>query len=342
MAGRSWYAGAGFWTRTVLICGLTLVFEWYWATTGLIIWGLLAGIMHAQIGLSVQHDASHGSISPNPSINAFFSYGADWSGHSRWIWLQQHVLWHHPYTNVHGKDMDAQSAEPALVFHDYSASSTKGNPPGSPFLKFQHFITNAVLMFYGPSILYNLSYLMNMRHSEKVPLSVSSGPYMSEQKTTAWALRLWYYVRIVLAPWLLAGTPLLVTAFLCITVNGAILTFLFVVSHNFEGADRDPVPANAESAPVCWYKLQTETSCTYGGTTAMLLTGGLNFQIEHHLFPRMSSWNYPAMRPVIQDCCKRHGVKYTYFPSLASNMMSMLKYMRKVGIVATLQMARED
>ena len=47
---------------------------------------------------------------------------------------------------------------------------------------------------------------------------------------------------------------------------------------------------------ICWYKAQAETSCTYGGTIGMLLTGGLNLQIEHHLFPRISSWYYPIIQ----------------------------------------------
>jgi fatty acid desaturase len=298
--------------------------------------------MHAEIGLSVQHDASHGALSSKPCVNAFFSYGADWIGSCRWIWLQQHVLWHHPYTNIHGKDQDSQSAEPAIVFHDYSASSSKSDPPSSPLLKFQHLATNIILMFYGPSIVYNVKYLTSLRHSDLVPLSVSSGPYMRAQRPTVWALRLWYMLRIVLAPWVLTGRQLLVSAVLVNVVCGSILTFVFVVSHNFEGVDRDPVPANGGAAPPCWYKLQAETSSTYGGAMAGLLTGGLNFQIEHHLFPRVSSWNYPLLHPVIKDCCKRHGVQYSYFPSLASNMLSMLKYMRKVGLIATLKMAREE
>jgi len=233
-------------------------------------------------------------------------------------------------------------AEPAIVFHDYSASSSKGGPPGSPLLKFQHLVTNIVLMFYGPSIVYNFKYLMSLRHSDMVPISVSSGPYMSSQKLTVWILRLWYIARIVIAPWVLAGRQLLVSAVLVNVVCGGILTFVFVVSHNFEGADRDPMAANGMDGPACWYKMQAETSSTYGGTTAGILTGGLNFQIEHHLFPRISSWHYPLLQPVVEDCCKRHGVQYNYFPSLSSNILSMLKYMRKVGLVAAIKMARGE
>ena len=90
------------------------------STTGIYIYGILLGCFHSQIGLCVQHDASHGALSKNPTINAIFAYGADWIGNSRYIWLQQHVLWHHPYTNEFNLDPDAHSAEPLLLFHDYS------------------------------------------------------------------------------------------------------------------------------------------------------------------------------------------------------------------------------
>lgn len=78
MAGRSWYAPKGFWARTIIILAATVFAEYRWATTGIIYWGVLVGILHSQIGLSVQHDASHGALSANPNINAIFSYGADW------------------------------------------------------------------------------------------------------------------------------------------------------------------------------------------------------------------------------------------------------------------------
>ena len=78
---------------------------------------------HLQIGLSIQHDASHGAISKRPWVNALFAYGIDCIGSSRWIWLQSHIMRHHPYTNHQGLDLDAGSAEPFILFHDYPAAS---------------------------------------------------------------------------------------------------------------------------------------------------------------------------------------------------------------------------
>ena len=58
-------------------------------------------------------------------------------------------------------------------------------------------------------------------------------------------------------------------------------------------------------------------------------------QIEHHVFPRLSSWYYPFIQQEVRDVCKKHGVEYVYFPTLVSNVSSMLRYMRKVRLSAT-------
>ena len=368
MGATSWYAPAGFWLRTLAICSLTLFFEYYWITTGGLLWACLVAAAHAQIGLAVQHDASHGALSPNPTVNALFSYGADWIGNNRWIWLQQHVLWHHPYTNHHDYDPDASSAEPLLVFSDYTKLKKQGQKLAlKPLVQFQDFITHAVLCFYGPSLVYNFLAVLTMKHNDHIPDATASGPFMAKQKPLALFFRVFYFARVVLAPWYVGGASLLVSLFFVSALTGVFLTFLFVVSHNFEGSDRDPLrlvatataiaasatpskvhtrrsaasAATADTAAtpppsICWYQAQVETSCTYGGTFAMLTTGGLNLQIEHHLFPRLSSWYYPKIHSAVRQCCERHGVVYKYYPSLWSNTVSMLRYMREVGVMTVL------
>merc|ERR1719384_2030204 len=83
--------------------------------------------------------------------------------------------------------------------------------------------------------------------------------------------------------------------------------------------------------PVCWFKAQVETSCTYGGMVAGWLTGGLNFQVEHHLFPRMSSAHYPYIAPKVREICKKHGVQYIYYPWVWQNFFATVKYMNQAG-----------
>merc|ERR1712146_450894 len=115
----------------------------------------------------------------------------------------------------------------------------------------------------------------------------------------------------------MGGANIFAAIFLVSVVVGICLTWVFVLSHNFEGSDRDPVKLaasnsghygassktadnNNDANDICWYKMQCETSSSYGGNFAMFATGGLNFQIEHHIFPRMSSWHYPRISHAVK------------------------------------------
>lgn len=105
------------------------------------------------------------------------------------------------------------------------------------------------------------------------------------------------------------------------------LASLFALSHNFEGAERHP---QANGTPD-WFTSQVETSCTYGGAIAGWLTGGLNYQIEHHLFPRMCSVHYPTVQPIVEAAAKKHGVRYTSYPYLWNNARSTARYLAQAG-----------
>jgi fatty acid desaturase (delta-4 desaturase) len=357
MKGVNWYAPMGFWIRTAVIMALTVVGEWYWMTTGMLMWAMFTGFMHMQIGLSIQHDASHGAISKRPWVNALFAYGIDCIGSSRWIWLQSHIMRHHPYTNHQGLDLDAGSAEPFILFHDYPAASQNRKW----YHRFQAFYLHAILAFYGLSMTYNPYYLFRMQHNDTIPNSTTAlakDGFLRQYRAYAVAMRLFFIFRTAVMPWYLCGVNPLIAIPIVPTFTGIFLTFVFVVSHNFEGSEREPAKkclakaseaekksgddSTAQDDKIDWYQAQAETSCTYGGMGGMIFTGGLNMQIEHHLFPRMSSWHYPRIQKTVQEVCERHGVRYAYYPTLWDNVISTLKYMNKVGIAQTLAHAQAE
>ena len=102
------------------------------------------------------------------------------------------------------------------------------------------------------------------------------------------------------------------------------LAIPFSLSHNFENVERFPSKKD-------WYKSQVETSSTYGGKYVGYLCGGLNYQIEHHLFPRMSSAWYPYIQDTVMRVCKKHNVKYTYYPTFLDNFKSTIKYVINIS-----------
>lgn len=238
--------------------------------------------------------------------------------------MQQHVIGHHPHTNIAEHDPDAHSAEPFLQFHWAPV------PANRWFVRFQAFYMYVILSAYGPSVVYDFKQLFTMHHGHETP----PNPWTLSQVPFAVAMRVRYYLCVVLLPYFIGGAPWYAALLGVPAVCGACLTFVFVVSHNFLGSDRAPAAAVENGGkPMCWYKMQAETSCTYGGFMAGYVTGGLNLQIEHHLFPRMSSWEYPKIAPVVKKVCEKHGVRYTYFPTIIDNIISTVRYMAAVGSI---------
>ena len=289
---------------------------------------------------------SHGSISSYSWVNSLFAYGADWIGNSRWIWFEQHILWHHPHTNHEDFDPDASSGEPLLNF----SSTTKGQPEGNKnkwYHKFQYLYCHIILALYGISVIFN-PYVINLKHSELIPDELIKTNYMQTQAKRAWIMRIFYLLRTSFLPWYIGGAHFLLAIFIHQIVAGANLAWMFAISHNFDETKRfsqlDIIKNDYESdeqkgnknidnkkKSICWYKNQGESSCSYGGIIGGLINGGLNMQIEHHFFPRMNSIHYPTIAPIVREVCKRHNVNYVYYNTIFENTWGLINYMYKEG-----------
>lgn len=216
------------------------------------------------------------------------------------------------------------------MFNDYPL----GHPTRKWFHKFQAFFYLPALGFYWLSAVFNPQVLdLQQRGALYVGIKMESD-YIKRSIKYAIALRALYICCNIVAPFMKQGLNW--ETFGHIMLMGIAeslgLAILFSLSHNFENADRDPTAHFRKTGePVCWFKSQVETSSTYGGWISGALTGGLNFQVEHHLFPRMSSAWYPYIAPTVRDVCKKHGVRYAYYPWVLENLISTVKYMHAAG-----------
>jgi acyl-lipid (7-3)-desaturase (Delta-4 desaturase) len=306
--------------------------QYTWITQGSS-WQLaiVYGIAQALVGMNIQHDANHGAVSQNyPIINDLLGLGADFIGGSKWLWIEQHWT-HHAFTNHAQKDPDSFSAEPMMLFNDYPI----GHPARKWYHNFQAVFYLAILAGYWLSAVFNPQVLdLRQRGAHSVGIEMESDFIRSRCKYAIALRALYIYIHVV-CPLQFHGVC--ARAFTDILILGIAeslaLATLFSLSHNFEHSDRDPTEEHKkdEDGKVCWFKTQVETSCTYGGAISGYLTGGLNFQVEHHLFPRMSSAWYPYIAPVVREVCKKHGVQYVYYPWLFQNFFSTVKYMHAAG-----------
>jgi len=337
------FATFGFKCRCLFYCSLYAGLMFCYVTYGSS-WALCTalGVAQAFIGLNVQHDANHGAVSANPWWNDVLGYGADLIGGSKYLWLQQHWT-HHAFTNDVERDPDAKSCDPFFLFHNYPQESRMRKALHA----FQHFWMFPILSFYWISSIVSPEWLTATQASVAQHSDVNfDNSYLRAHRPITWVLRLTYCAMTCGSPlyhhsW---GLALLHIWYMSV-VESLTLAIPFALSHNFEHSERDPVAeARLTGKPVDWYKSQVETSCTYGGSWAGYLTGGLNFQVEHHLFPRMSSAWYPYIQPAIMEVCAKHGVRYAYYPNILSNMSSTLSYIKQVGsgAIAPAQEAKKE
>jgi len=319
----------GYMARALFYIGLFFTLQYMWAFNGSTLpLAIIYGMSAAFIGLNVQHDANHGAVSKKAWINDIMGLGADFIGGSKWLWIEQHWT-HHAYTNHAEKDPDSYGAEPMLLFNDYPL----GHPARTFLHKFQCLFYAPVLAGYWISSVFNPQIVdLNQRGAASIGMRFDNDFVVSRRKY-ALLLRLIYILTNVVTPFLYHDWKTAIFHVVIMSISESLtLAIPFSLSHNFVNADRDPTASHRKTGEqICWFKSQVETSCTYGGFISGAITGGLNFQVEHHLFPRMSSAWYPFIAPKVREICKKHGVNYAYYPWIHQNFISTMKYMNAAG-----------
>merc|ERR1712012_682276 len=110
--------------------------------------------------------------------------------------------------------------------------------------------------------------------------------------------------------------------------GGFFLASLFIVSHNILEAKKADEPVLKKGD---WARYQIETSTSWGGVVSSFFTGGLNLQIEHHLFPAVPHNLYTDLQKIVMEECKKRGVKYNYYPTLLPNFIDHIKFLYAFG-----------
>lgn len=320
----------GYFFRAIGFICLFFYLQHLWVVETSYTLAIVYGVSMALIGLNVQHDANHGAASKKVWVNDLLGLGADFIGGSKWLWMEKHWT-HHAFTNHHTKDPDGFAAEPMLLFNDYELGSSKR----SPMHAFQGFYFVLVLAGYWLSSAFDVPQVWYLQDAgaRQVGMRLDNA-WIASRAKFAVALRILYHVTNCIIPLYNNFSWTTVGHINVMGISGSLaLGLLFTLSHNFENVDRDPTVETRKNSnePTCWFKAQVETSSTYGGLIAGWLTGGLNFQIEHHLFPRMSSAWYPYIAPTVRRVCAKHDVKYAYYPWVWQNMISTFKYVHQVG-----------
>ncbi len=292
-----------------------------WAT--LLCW-VLMGLGMAGVGMSVMHDANHGAYSRYPWINNLMGRTIYLLGGSRFTWKIQHNILHHTYTNIYGLDEDIHD-KPILRLSPHGRLG---------FLhRYQHVYG---FLLYGLATLgwtINKDFKQLIRYN-KVGLTVSSGGDPTIEMIKLIASKAGYYLVLMGLPLWLSGYSFgwILLGFLIMHfTSGLVLTTIFQLAHLVEDMDH-PQPEDGVIANG-WAIHQLQTTSNFARKNKILswYVGGLNYQIEHHLFHNICHIHYDKIAPIVRDTAREYGIEYHEMETFWQAVGSHWRVLRQIG-----------
>lgn len=276
----------------------------------------------AGIGFGIQHDANHGAYSSRAAVNRVMGLTLDMLGASSYLWRFKHNLSHHTYTNVAGADDD-------INFMPFARLS-----PAQPRYRLHHlqqFYLWALYWFLFPkwNFVDDFKTLMRARISGQGfprPRGASAVELIAGKAVfVAWA----FAIPLLFHPWWVVLLFYGATSLLL----GTTLAVVFMLAHCVEEADFPVAPSGAVRLSRPWAVHQVETTVDFGGRNRLLTwyVGGLNFQIEHHLFPRICHVHYPRIAEIVRAACAEFGVRYAAHDTFRGALASHWRWLRRMG-----------
>jgi linoleoyl-CoA desaturase len=279
------------------------------------------GFAAAGIGFSVMHDAGHRAYSKNKTLNSLLFLSLDLLGGSSYIWNVKHNIMHHSFANLDGHDDDIDVG---------ALGRMSPEQPRLPFHRFQHLY---IWPLYG--------FLVFKWHfwddfycwaSGKVGNREMVRPRGMDAARLIGGKLVWFTIAFVIPSLLFPIWGVIAFYLLVSFIQGMVMAVVFQLAHCVEEAQFPPVPEDLQME-ADWATHQLMTTVDFGRENRLLswYIGGLNFQIEHHLFPGISHVHYPAISKIVEETCAEFGVPYAAQPTFLGGIRSHFRHLKKLG-----------
>lgn len=287
----------------------------------LLLAGLLGAIL-ASIGFNVMHDACHGSYSQRKWVNEVLGLSLNALGGNAFIWKFKHNILHHTYTNVDGMDDDI--AKSPLMRQCRSQKWV-------PAHRYQHIY---VVLVYAIS---SFAWVFIMDFNKYLKQKVYTTPLQKmslQDHVIFWLSKVLYLIFYVAIPVYLVGWGPWALGFTAMhLVMGLTLALVFQLAHVVEHTEFEATHGEVTQIENAWAEHQVRTTANFAPDNLFVnwFVGGLNYQVEHHLFPRISHVHYPALSKIVQETCQEHGLPYYTYPTMTASMISHFRMMKALG-----------
>lgn len=277
------------------------------------------------IGMSIMHDANHGAYSSNAKVNRYLGYLLNIVGGSAVVWKIQHNVLHHSFTNIDGHDGDID---------------TGGILRLSPNVK--RLGIHRLQAFYA-WILYGIMTInwatfkdyFQIFNFRKRGLTTKCRKEFAFQVTRMTAAKILYFTLVLFLPMWLSATSWWLTLIFFFTMHfiaGVFSAAVFQAAHVVPQVEY-PTPDTDGKVGDSWFVHQLKTTCNFSPNSRIMswLVGGLNFQIEHHLFPKISHVHYRRISIIVQQTAREYGFPYYVHRNFAVVMWQHFKHLWILG-----------
>ena len=321
------YTKAALLLTTLVAIYVTLVF--FTPSSGMlgILLCALMGVNFAAIGFNIMHDGAHGSFSTKPWVNQMMSHSLEMMGGSSYMWKVKHNLNHHTFTNIEGMDDDIDIKPFIRVSEDQ---------PKHWYHRFQHIYS---FVLYALTYFFWIFWLDFKKYFSGKVGEMKFNKMSTYDNILFWVSKLVYLFVFVIFPIYNVGLLDTVIGYsVVLVVTGIIISVVFQLAHVVEGAT---FVAGKEDSKTL--KVDTEWAVHQLNTTANFATknkfvswfvGGLNYQVEHHLFPKISHIHYPEISKLVKETCQQFNVNYMEFPTVMSAVKAHVNHLKHIGVAA--------
>ncbi|MBE8721035.1 fatty acid desaturase family protein [Sphingobacterium pedocola] len=297
-----------------------LLVQPHWAI-GIILCALF-GANLAAIGFNVMHDAGHDTFSKNKKFNNILSYSANLMGANIYFWKLKHNIAHHTFTNIEGEDHDI----------DVKFMRLHKEQKYQKHHKFQQYYFLA---------LYGISYLAWIFYQDyekyfKAALGKNNNAFSFpvREKVIFWISKAINLILFIILPIIFVGPIKTLIGLLIVgVVCGLMLAIVFQLAHVVSETSFNIVEDDNRKIENEWMIHQLNSTANFATKNKFLtwLLGGLNFQVEHHLFPKISHIHYPAINKIIRQTCVEYKINYIEFPTFAKAFNSHVNVIKEMA-----------
>jgi linoleoyl-CoA desaturase len=312
-------------TAIILVCfGVSyclLVFASKNIWIGLVL-AMILGLTMAGIGFNIQHDAGHGAFSDKPWVNKLMAMTLDLIGGSSYVWHFKHGMIHHTYVNITGWDTDIDFGALARV------------SPHRNWLWFHRWQHIYLWPLYG-----FLAMKWQLFDDFQYIISGKLGAHRIARPTrrnlTIFIIgKVVFFSLAFFIPLLFHPFPVVLFFYgITVLVLGMVLSVVFLLPHCV-GQAEFPLPVNGSNRiENPWAIHQASVTCDFAqkNPIATWLLGGLNYHLEHHLFPTICHANYPSMAKIVRQTCLDFKVSYTSHKSFSAGIISHYRWLKLMG-----------